>query len=69
MTGDDGAELYVNGAPALTKEESRGWGSVAAKDVTGLLRDGDNVLAAACVNDGGPGALILKLSLTTQTEQ
>ena len=64
VTGDDSVELYLNGTCVVSDEECGGWGDVTVRDVTGSVREGDNVLAAACVNGDGPGALILKLYLT-----
>ena len=64
VTGDDSVKLYLNGTAVVSGEECGGWSEVTVRDVTDEVREGDNVLAAACVNGDGPGALILKLSLT-----
>ena len=64
VTGDYSVDLYLNGTSVVSKEECGGWSDVTVKDVTGSMKEGDNVLAAACVNGDGPGALILKLYLT-----
>ena len=64
VTGDDSVELYLNGTAVVSAGESGGWSDVTVRDVTDSVREGDNVIAAACVNNDGPGALILKLHLT-----
>jgi putative heme-binding domain-containing protein len=60
-SADDAAALYLNGELVA---EAVDWEEPFRVDVTRALRAGRNVLAAACRNHGGPGALWCELVLT-----
>ena len=55
----------MNGKLALRQGD---WSQAGQADVAKLLVEGKNVIAAECVNEGGPGAFILVLKTETDKE-
>lgn len=62
ISADNGYVLYVNGEKVGEESvyDESGWRHAEAYDITGLLRVGENVIAAEGINLGGPGGLILE---------
>ncbi len=61
-TCDNSAELKLNGKDALKVVH---WQKPGLVDVTGLLKEGENILEAAAHNDGGIGGFIAMLAWRT----
>ncbi len=65
-TCDNKLKLWINGKHV---GDSRDWPYPVERDVTALLKDGANVIAAEGQNDGGVAAFVLNLSITTSDNQ
>ncbi|MFD9435766.1 family 78 glycoside hydrolase catalytic domain [Streptomyces sp. NPDC060002] len=65
VTGDDTADVWVNGTPVSTSRRvTDSWKSAALVDVTAHLRSGDNTIAVASRNTSpSPAGLIAKLTV------
>ena len=63
FTADDFGALYCNGQCVVSREEAEGWKRICVKDVTGLIRQGKNVVSACVDNDGSQGAVIAKQAI------
>ena len=61
-TCDNKLKLWINGKHV---GDGRDWMYPVEKDVTGLLKNGSNVIAAEGQNQGGVAAFVLNLSLKT----
>lgn len=57
---DNVVRLYLNGVKVLEHDT---WKNAAVANVTKFLRPGKNVLAAECVNSGGPAGIIVQLAV------
>lgn len=66
LTGDDTADLWVNGQQLSSSPRvTDAWKQAAVVDVTGALRSGGNVLAVASTNATvSPAGMIAKLRIT-----
>ncbi|MEU0966072.1 family 78 glycoside hydrolase catalytic domain [Streptomyces sp. NPDC005917] len=66
VTGDDTADVWVNGTPVSTSRRvTDSWKSAATVDVTAHLKSGANTLAVASQNTSlSPAGLIAKLTVT-----
>ena len=61
FTADDFGELYCNGQSVVSRQEAEGWQKICVKNVTDLIKQGKNAVAACADNEGGQGAMIAKL--------
>jgi len=65
-TCDNKLSLWINGKRV---GDARDWMYPVEKDVTALLRDGSNLIAAEGQNAGGVAAMVLNLAITTSDNQ
>jgi putative heme-binding domain-containing protein len=64
-TCDNVVTVFVNGKMVVRQGD---WSQAGQADVAKLLVEGKNVIAAECVNEGGPGAFIFALKTETDKE-
>ncbi|MEM7262776.1 MAG: hypothetical protein AAF488_12355, partial [Planctomycetota bacterium] len=62
-TGDNSVRVYLNGTSVLRSGQ---WETPLSHEVSDQLQLGENVIAVEAVNEGGPAAVALSLSLGDQ---
>ncbi len=66
MCADDEYELYINGQKVLENHRENGWKSPDWADATPFIKPGKNLIAGFYRNHGGPGGMLLELTLNRQ---
>ena len=63
-TADNHCQIFCNGKQVATSDD---WGQLSAADLSKVLKPGNNVIAIAAQNDGGPAGLIAQLHAVTRS--